>query len=150
MKKTAILILMMALIGLPGCSMQPMGGQDGVGVVFDGQPRIFNSTVIYMGTPVGQVHSAEYGNGVTRLLISLDGPYENLKKTNMAAVLKNGQLHLNTLSGYGVALPPAACINGFLNIVSFRWFKFKHLINNVTISADRRAQRLLLQSGLSG
>ena len=150
MKKTAILILMMVWIGLPGCSMQSMGGRDGVGVVFDGQPQIFDSTVVYMGMPVGQVQSTEYGNGVTRLLISLDGQYQDLKKNNMAAVVKNGQLHLHALSGYGIALPPAACIGGFLNTSSYRWFKFKHLINNVTMSADRRAQRLLLQSGLSG
>lgn len=150
MKKTAIIILLMVWIGLSGCSMQPMGGQDGVGVVFDGQPRIFDSTVIYMGMPVGQVQSTEYGNGVTRLLISLDGSYEDLKKNNMAAVVKNGQLHLNALSGHGAALPPATCIIGFINTSSYRWFKFIHLINNINMSAERRAQRLLLQSGLSG
>ncbi len=39
----------------------------------------------------------------------------------------------------------------FILVMSWnRWFKFKHLINNVSMSAQGRAQRLLVQSGLAG
>ena len=73
-----------------------------------------------------------------------------MKKTNMAAVVKNGRLHLDALCGYGESLPPAACISGFSNTITYKWFKLKHLINNITMDADRRAQRLLVRSGLAG
>lgn len=150
MKKTVVFVLIALLSVLCGCSAQPMGSQSGIGVVFDGQPHIFDPSVICLGNPVGQVLSSEWSNGVTRVTISLDGPAADLKKTNMAVVVKNGHLQLNTLGTHGVALAPSQCINGFVNTASYRWFKFKHLINNITISADRRAQQLLARSGLAG
>ena len=111
---------------------------------------IFDSSVVFMGTVVGRILSREMDNGVARVSIALDGQYDNLKKTNLAAVVKNGRLHLNVFSGYGGPLPADGCINGFLNTNSYRWFKLRHLINNINMSADRRAQRLLARSGRAG
>ncbi|MBC2712688.1 MAG: hypothetical protein HGJ94_17385 [Desulfosarcina sp.] len=149
MKKSVVLFLMM-MVCLSGCSVPQIGSPSGIGVMFDGNPVIFDSSVVHMGTVVGQILSREWGNGVTRVSITLDGQYEDLKKANMAAVVKNGRLHLNAFSGYGAPMPPDACICGFVNTASYRWFKLKHLINNVTMAADRRAQRLLALSGLAG
>jgi len=152
MNKKVFFILMAMMIGLPGCSVRQIDRMNpsGVGVMFDGEPLIFDSSVVFMGTVVGQMLSRESGNGVTRVSIALDGQHEALKKTNLAAVVKNGQLHLIMLSGYGDPLPPGGCINGFLNTNSYRWFKFRHIINDINNSADRRAQRLLARSGLAG
>ncbi|MEE4112939.1 MAG: hypothetical protein V2I40_09010 [Desulfobacteraceae bacterium] len=151
MKKLVIAILMM-VIGIPGCSVQPVGSGNsrGVGVMFDGEPLIVDASVIFLGIVVGQILSHETGNGVTRVSIALDSQYDDLKKNNLAAVVKNGRLHLSTFSGYGDPLPPGGYINGFINTTSYRWFKLRHLINNINISADRRAQRLLVRSGWAG
>lgn len=150
MKKFVFFVLMVVIAGLPGCSVQQIGNSSGVGVMFDGEPVIFDSSVVYMGTVVGRILSREWGNGVTRISIALDSQYEALIKNSLAAVVKNGRMHLNLLSGYGDPLPPGGCISGFVNTSSYRWFKFRHLINNVTMSADRRAQHLLARSGLAG
>ncbi len=50
----------------------------------------------------------------------------------------------------GLSLPPEGCINGFMNLISYRMDKFKHIINNINTPAARRAQRLLARSGLAG
>lgn len=150
MKQTVVFVLIAVLGALCGCSVQPMGSQNGIGVVFDGQPRIFDSSVICLGNPVGQILSSELSNGVTRITISIEGPFADLKKTNMAVVVKNGRLQLNTLSANGVLLAPSQCTKGFVNTKTYRWFKSKHLNNNNTFSADRRAQQLLSRSGLGG
>lgn len=152
MKKSVYFILMVLVIGLPGCSVQPIGNGNpsGVGVMFDGEPLIFDSSVVFMGTVVGRILSREMNNGVARVSIALDGQYDNLKNNNLAAVVKNGWLHLNVFSGYGDPLPAGGCINGFSNTSSYRWFKLRHLFNNINMSADRRAQRLLARSGRAG
>ena len=152
MKKTVFFILMVMVMGLPGCSVKPIGSGNptGVGVMFDGDPLIFDSSVVFMGTVVGQIFSREIGNGVTRVSIALDGQYNDLEKTNLAAVVKNGRLHLTILSGHGDPLPPGGYINGFVNTISYRLFKLKYIISNINMSADRRAQHLLVRSGLAG
>lgn len=152
MKKSVYFILMVMVIGLPGCSVQPIGNGNpsGVGVMFDGEPLIFDSSVVFMGTEVGRILSREMNNGVARVSIAVDGQYTNLKKNNLAAVVKNGRLHLNVLSGHGDPLPADGSIIGFLNTFSYRWFKVRHLFDNINMSADRRAQRLLARSGREG
>lgn len=150
MKKTVLVVLLGVMVGLAACSVQKGGSTSGLGVMFDGEPLIFDSSVVFMGDPVGRILSHEWANGVARVSIGIDGQYENLKRNNMAAVVKNGRLHLNAISGYGDPLPPGGCIMGFTNMTSFRLFKVMHLINNITMSADRRAQYLLARSGLAG
>jgi hypothetical protein len=152
MKKTLCFILMVMMMGLAGCSVEQInnGNPSGVWVMFDGEPLLFDSSVIYMGSVVGRVISRETGNAVTRVSIDLDGRHHDLKQNNMAAVVKNGRLHLRRFSGYGLSLPPDGCINGFMNLSSYRWYKFRHIINNINMSADQRAKRLLARSGLAG
>jgi hypothetical protein len=150
MKKAMVFVLIMGWMALFGCSMPAMQNQNGVDAVFDGIPRIFDSTVVYMGRPVGQVVASQWNNGVTQLTISLDGQHVDLRKTNLAAVVKRGRLHLDAMGTSGAPLPEGACINGFVNMASYRWFKFKHIINNINISAERRAQRLKVRSSLAG
>ncbi|WP_372682444.1 hypothetical protein [Desulfosarcina sp.] len=150
MKKTMVLILMvMVMVMAVGCSVQPIGkgNPSGVGVIFDGEPLIFDSSVFFQGTVVGQILSREAVNGIARVSIALEGQRDDLIKNNLAAVVKNGRLHLNRFAGYGDPLPPGGYINGFVNTTSYRWFKLKHIINNINSSADRRTQRLLVQSG---
>lgn len=152
MKKSVLFTLIVIIVGLAGCSVQPVGNgtPSGIWVMFDGDPLILDSSVVFMGTVVGQVRSRDWGNGVTRVSIVLDGQYDDLKKDNMAAVVKNGRINLEAMSGYGDSLPQHGCINGFVNRLSYRLFKFTNLTNNITISADRRAQHLLVRSGLAG
>ncbi len=150
MKQAALVTLLMAMVVLCGCSIPPIGTSAGIGVMFEGEPLIFDSSVVYMGTVVGQVLSSEWGNGVTRVTIAPDGRYDDLKKTNLVAVVRNGRLHLDTLGGYGDPLPPSACISGFEKPYLYHWFKFKHLINNMMMAADQRARRLRVRSGLAG
>ena len=150
MKKRMVFMLIMGWIALFGCSMPAMQNQNGMDAVFDGIPRIFDSTVVYMGRPVGQVVATEWNNGVTKVTISFDGQHVDLRKTNLAAVVKRGQLHLDTMGKIGAPLPAGACINGFVNTASYQWFKFRHIINNINLSAERRAQRLMVQSSLAG
>jgi hypothetical protein len=150
MKKTAFLVLILSMVGWCGCSMPPVNGSAGLGIIFDGDPLIFDSSVTFMGMEVGRVLSREWGNGVTRVYIDLDSQYDGLKKSNVAAVVKSGRLHLCSLGGYGYPLSADSCIGGFKNTISFQLFKLKHIINNVSMSADRRAQRLVARSGLAG
>lgn len=150
MKKALTILILMLMAGLTGCSMQPSGSRDGIAAVFDGAPRLFDSSVVYMGNVVGQTLSSEWQNGVTRVAFVLDSPFEALMKSDLVVVAKNGRLHLNTLGGYGEPLPPGASILGFVKPSTYRWFKFKNLINNATMSARHRSQRLQAQFGLGG
>lgn len=152
MRKTACFFLMVMMFALPGCSLQQIDNKNtsDLAVMFDAVPLIFDSSVVYMGTVVGQMISRETANGVARVSIALDSPYDALKRNNLAAVVKNGRLHLKRFSGYGDPLPPGGYISGFVNLYSYRLFKFKHIINNINMSADRRAQRLRVLSGLAG
>ena len=151
MKRGIYLMLLMAIgVGLCGCSMKSMDSRKGIPVMFDGIPQVFETSIQSKGTVVGQIISREWRNGVTRVVIALEGEYDALKRNNLAFVVKNGQLHAVQLGGYGEPLSADACINGFVNTSSLQWFKFKHLMGNIIISADRRAQNLLSRSGLSG
>jgi hypothetical protein len=152
MRKTACFLLMVTMGVIPGCSLQQIdnGNTSDLAVMFDAVPLIFDSSVVFMGTVVGQMISLETANGVARVSIVLDSQYDALKKNNLAAVVKNGRLHLKRFSGYGDPLPPGGYINGFGNFISYQLFKFKHIINNINMSADRRAQRLRVLSGLAG
>lgn len=151
MKKALTVLFVMLMAGLTGCSVPPSGSQDGgIAAVFEGAPRLFDSSVVYMGNVVGQNLSSEWQNGVTRVAFILDSPFDELVKTNLVVVAKNGRLHLDTLGGYGEPLPPGAILLGFVKPSAYRWFKFKNLINNATMSAHHRAQRLQAQFGLGG
>lgn len=150
MKNTALVFLIVAMVGLGGCSEQRIGSSSDLKLIFDGEPHIFDPSVVYMETAVGRIISREQGHGITRIFIALDDQSENLRKTNLTGVVKNGRLHLSELGGYGDPLPPDGCLSGFLNTASYRWFRFKYIINNITMAADRRAQRLLARSGLAG
>ena len=150
MRKTIILLLLVYLAGCLGCSSESLIGSRGIPVVFDGTPQIFDPSVHYQGAAVGRVVSRDWNNGVTRVVVDLDSSLEDLKKTNLVFVVSRGRLHAATLGGYGEALPADACINGFVNTASYRWFKLTHLMDNINLSADRRARTLLARSGLSG
>lgn len=121
-----------------------------MGVVFDGTPQIFNASVIYMGSTVGQILDRQWRNGVTRLTISLDNANADLKQSNMTAVVKNGQLHLVPLSAVGEPLASPASILGFENNIALQWFRIRNLINNINMTAVRQAQWLTALSGLAG
>jgi len=150
MKKGLIIAGWLLLLGLSGCSLSPPGSGGGLVAVFDGTPQIFDSAVIHQGTVVGQMRSAQWSNGVSRVTIDLDSQFGYLAQSNAAVVVKSGQLQWKTFGGYGEPLPAGACINGFLNNFAFQWFKFKHLINNITVSAQHRALQLQARSGLNG
>ena len=57
MNKKVFFILMAMMIGLPGCSVRQIDRMNpsGVGVMFDGEPLIFDSSVVFLGTVVGGV-----------------------------------------------------------------------------------------------
>ena len=150
MVKTMMLLLMTIMIGGCGGSLSPTTDSSDLTVVFDDEPLIFDASVVYMGTVAGRMLSREWANGITWVSVDLDGQYADLRRTNLAAVVENGRLHLTALSGYGDLLPTDATILGFSNKISYRWFKLKHLINNITIAAERRVQHLRIRSGLSG
>jgi hypothetical protein len=150
MKKTMILFFMTVMIGGSGCSLQSTADPSDLKVVFDNEPVIFDASVYFMGTVVGRMLSREWANGVTWVSVELDDQYADLRKTNLAAVVNNGQLRLTTLCGYGDPLPTDATILGFRNPISYQWFKFRHLINNITVAADRRVQHMRIRSGLAG
>ncbi|WP_319525514.1 hypothetical protein [uncultured Desulfosarcina sp.] len=150
MKKALTIFFVMLMAGLAGCSVQPSGGQDGIAVVFDGAPQLFDPSVVFMGTVVGQTLSSESKNGVTRVAFALDNSFDELMTSNLVAVARNGRLHLDTLGGYGEPLSPGASIVGFVKPSSYQWFKFKNIINNATMSAQHRAQRLQAQYGMGG
>jgi len=150
MKKAFTVLCLMLTAGLIGCSVQPSGGQGGIAAVFDGSPLLFDSSVVYMGTIVGQTLSSEWQNGVTRVVFVLDRPFDEMMKSNRVVVAKNGRLHLKTLGGYGEPLPSGASIVGFDKPSAYRWFTFKNLINNAAMSAQHRAQRLQARFGMGG
>jgi hypothetical protein len=150
MKKVAFALMLLLMLGGYGCSSEKLGRASGIGVVFDGAPLIFDTSVVYMGSTVGQILSSQWSNGVTRLSISLNSDGEDLKRSNMAAVVKNGQLNLVPLGGLGEALSSETCILGFENKIELQWFKLKHLIDNINMAADQQAQWLAARSGLAG
>ncbi|BBO66854.1 hypothetical protein DSCA_07840 [Desulfosarcina alkanivorans] len=150
MRKTTFCLLVIAVAAVCGCSGHPAGNTAGVAVLFADDPHVFDPAVLYRGTVVGRLLSRQWGNGVTRLYIAPETPYADLIATNMAIVVKAGRMHLVTLGGVGEPVPADAGICGFVNTFSYRWFKFKHLINSVTMAANRRAMRLQHRSGLAG
>ena len=147
MTKRQIAVGLFLMVGLFGCSLSPSESGGGLVAVFDGAPRLFDANVVYRGVVVGQLRSSELSNGVARVTLDLDSQFSHLAQSNAAVVADNGRLQWKTFGGYGEPLPAGACINGFVSNVSYQWFRFKHLINNITISAQRRAMQLQARSG---
>jgi hypothetical protein len=150
MKKALSVFLLALMLGWYGCSSETFAPTAGTRVVIDGAPMIFDPSVIYMGSTVGQILTSQWNNGVTCLTISLNNDSQNLQQSNMAAMVKNGQLNLVALSAAGEPLSNPECILGFKNNLEFQWFKFKNLINNMNMAAGRQAQRLAALSGPQG
>ena len=150
MKKRLIAVGLMLLVGVSGCSLPPTGDGGGLVAVFDGVPQLFDSAVVHQGSVIGQVRASEWRNGVTRMTIDLDSQFTHLAQSNAAVVANNGRLHWKSLSAYGEPLPSGGCINGFSTNSSYQWFRFKHLINDITMSAQRRAVQLQARSESGG
>ena len=143
-------LILSLMLGCYGCSSEKFGQASGIGVLFDGAPLIFDSSVVCMGSVVGEILTSQWSNGVTRLTISLDNNSQDLQRSNMVAVVKNGQLNIVPMSGVGEALPPPACMLGFKNKLELQWFKFKNLINNINMAASHRTQWLSALFGSAG
>ena len=148
MQKRMMMVGLALWIGLVGCALPSTESGAGLVAVFDGVPRIVDSAVIYQGSVIGHMGSREWRHGVTRVTLDLDSPYDQLAQSNVVVIAQNGRLHLKTVSGYGEPLPSGACINGFVNNISYRWFVFTNLLHNITNAAQQRAQRLQARSAV--
>lgn len=137
---TALMILTIT-VGVAGCARVPQ--QDGYAVMFEGAVRLYDDGVYYNGTRVGEVQSAEKGNGfVTRLRIGFAPEFIEKMGANLAMYVDNGRLVADKLQGLGGDLDPQVPLCGFSSQVGFNWFKFKTLLNDRIPAARQRALEL--------
>lgn len=54
MKKVAFALMLLLMLGSYGCSSEKLGRASGIGVVFDGAPLIFDTSVVYINMAADQ------------------------------------------------------------------------------------------------
>jgi hypothetical protein len=133
-------ILLLLTVVLTGC--QPSTG-DGYTVMFAGRPNIWDGAVYHQGNVIGRVVSVETGEtNISKAAVNLDAPYRNRLASNTVFYVSNGRLNLGVMGNYGTAVKPGATVAGFGSKSAYRWFKFKHILDNPANKVNKRAQYL--------
>ena len=139
--------LVMALIGLMGCS--PMvASQEGIDVMFEGNPRIYKQDVYYRGQVIGQILNQEEGNGsVYKVSIRLVPEYDKEAGKHWVFYADNGGLNASKISAGGQPLTKGDKICGFSSKAALNWFKLKTLLSDRVYKANQIAGALSRRFG---
>jgi hypothetical protein len=141
------IIIAMALIGFTSCN--PMASsQQGHGVIFESQPRIYNQEVYYRGQPIGRILDQKSGNGlVHKVTIQLTPEYVNMACSNWVFYVESGRLAAFRIAAFGNPLPKGANSCGFSSKTALNWFWFKTLLTNRIYKANLKAGALTRRFG---
>lgn len=137
--------LALVLFGLAGCN--PSGSdQQGIHVLFESNPRLYQPDVYYFGQVVGQVIDQKQGAGTAyRVTVRLKPEYGKEASTNWVFYADNGSLNVARLSGPGRPLNPGDNICGFGSKAALNWFKLKTLLTDRIYKATQKAKSLSRQ-----
>jgi len=147
MRLLSAFALVTALILLTGCS--PMvSDQEGIDVMFEGNPRIFKQDVLYHGQVIGQILNQKAGNGsVYKVTIRLVPRYEKEAGKHWVFYADKGGLHASRISTTGRPLTVGDKICGFGSKAALNWFKLKTLLTDRVYKANQIAATLSRRFG---
>jgi hypothetical protein len=124
-----------------GCQQS---GDDGITVMFSGRPNVWDESVYHRGSVVGHLVSLETsGANISKAIIAMDGPYKDRLATNTVFYVSDGRINLGKVGNHGEAVKPDSAMAGFGSQGAYRWYKFKHILNNTVADAGKRAQYLM-------
>jgi hypothetical protein len=126
---------------LTGCN--PNAHTNTYDVMFAKQPLLIDDGVYLRGNRIGTVVSDDKAAApIGRLAISIDGPYQELMRTNVVLYIASGRLNLASLGGYGEPLDKETKVLGFKSKASLAWFKARYLLKNQSSAAAKEAEKL--------
>jgi hypothetical protein len=139
--------MVMALLGLMGCS--PMvSSQEGIDVMFQGNPMIYKQDVYYHGQIIGQIVTQEAGNGsVYKVTIRLASGFDKEAGKHWVFYADNGGLNASKISVAGQPLTAGDKICGFGSKAALNWFKLKTLLTDRVYKANQIADTLSRRFG---
>jgi hypothetical protein len=147
MRRWCAIVIVTALIGLTGCN--PMtSSQQGHGVIFEKQPRIYKQEVYYQGRSIGRILDQKSGAGlVHKVTIQLAPENTDMACNNWVFYVDNGHLTAFKIAAFGNPLPKDANICGFSSKAALNWFWFKTLLTNRIYKAHQKADALTRRFG---
>lgn len=112
-------------------------------VMFESAPNLFDRLVYSNGVSVGEIVDTETaGNGITRLVIVMNGDHKELMKDSAVFYASSGRLAYAALAGYGNPVEPGAKLMGFGSRLGLVWFKAKNILTQTPQAAASRARQL--------
>jgi len=141
-KKVISSILVLLWVSLCS-SCQPSQSQEGIHVMFEGEPKIYHPEVFFHGRAVGEIQAKVMGNGfVSRITIHIDPQYEQYAGRHWVFYVDNGRLTAGRINGTGEPIRAGDRVCGFQSKAAFQWFKVKTLLSDRISTANRRADKL--------
>jgi hypothetical protein len=146
-KRWIAIVLAVAGIGLAGCN--PMtSSRQGLGVVFENPPRIYQQEVYFRGQTIGQILDQETGRGsVHKVTIQLAPEHLNKAASNWVFYVDKGRLNAFQIAAFGNPPDPEANICGFGSKAALNWFRFRTLLTNRIYKAGQIANDLTRRFG---
>ena len=128
-------------IALTGCNLNTHTNT--YDVMFEKQPLLIDDGVYLRGNRIGTVVSnAKDTAPIGKLSIAIDGPYQELMRTNVAFYIDAGRLNLASFGGHGEPLDKETRLLGFKTKASLAWFKTRYLLKNRATAAAKKAEKL--------
>ena len=138
---SCLLTAIFIFVGLTGCN--PNAHTNTYDVMFPKKPLLIDDGVYLKGNRIGTVVSNDQEAApIGRIAISIDGPYQELMRTNVAFYIDSGRLNLASFGAYGEPLEKEAKVLGFKTKASLAWFKARYLLKNQPNAAAKKANKL--------
>lgn len=129
------------IFSLNGCQSQ--SNQEGIHVMFDRAPKIYQDQVYFHGQTVGKIMEKQGGNGpVAMVNIQIDPKFKENAGQHWAFYVESGRLTVGRLNSSGHPLKNGDRVCGFQSKSGFTWFKVKTLLAHRIAKANRRADKL--------
>ena len=142
MKRFVVVMAVLCLVLTAGCT-QMAGQKDVYYVMFDSQPRLYDTKVYLLSKPIGDILSQDkIALNSVKLTVKIDSDYTEIIKNNTVFFEDMGKLHYASVGGLGKTVEPGAKLLGFDSKLSLYWFKTKTLLSQSAAAAQRRANQL--------
>ena len=124
--------------------------KEGYAVFFNAKPKLYSNSIYYANQQIGQILSSTQGTaGVLKMVVDIEKDFVDTMGANIAFYPDHGRLNIVRLQTEGPPVSGDELFCGFSSKAGLNWFKFKTLLKNRILAAQRRAQDLHRKSGLS-
>ncbi|GEM_PF-2361109 len=142
--RQAVLGAVLALMVISGC-IRP-AGEDGISIMFDRRPLLFEETVYFNGIKVGKVGGVDVGaGGITRVNFIPADEFRSQLADNLVFYVSNGRLMAAKIRNFGRPLKEGGVMCGFGSRSALYWFRLKHALGDAARVAAARAASLAEQ-----